>query len=238
MPNSLWNFNRRVEGFYLATWASQHGILKILSISQQVQKLASTDLQVTFQKRIPLSSAQEGLELYQNNMTAGKILLVIDPNEVSLKSIMDITQTLYITNRKDWRNWLKKNYKTEKEIWLVYPRKATGKARIEYNDAVEEALCFGWIDSIAKKFDNDHTAQRFSPRRPKASYSQANIERLRYLVEKKMVIKEVLETLGDLLNEEFVIPPDILKAIKANKNAWKNFQAFSDSVCSDPHRLH
>ena len=90
-------------------------------------------------------------------------------------------------------------------------------------------MCFGWIDSIAKKFDNDHTAQRFSPRRPKASYSQANIERLRYLVEKKMVIKEVLETLGDLLNEEFVIPPDILKAIKANKNAWKNFQAFSDS---------
>ncbi len=142
---------------------------------------------------------------------------------------MDITQTLYITDRKDWRNWLKKNYKTEKEIWLVYPRKATGKPRIEYNDAVEEALCFGWIDSIAKKFDNDHTAQRFSPRRPKASYSQANIERLRYLVEKKMVIKEVLETLGDLLNEEFVIPPDILKAIKANKNAWKNFQAFSDS---------
>ena len=142
---------------------------------------------------------------------------------------MEITQTLYITDRKDWRNWLKKNYKTEKEIWLVYPRKATGKARIEYNDAVEEALCFGWIDSIAKKFDNDHTAQRFSPRRPKASYSQANIERLRYLVEKKMVIKEVLETLGDLLNEEFVIPPDILKAIKANKNAWKNFQAFSDS---------
>jgi uncharacterized protein YdeI (YjbR/CyaY-like superfamily) len=142
---------------------------------------------------------------------------------------MEITQTLYITNRKDWRNWLKKNYKTEKEIWLVYPRKATGKPRIEYNDAVEEALCFGWIDSIAKKFDNDHTAQRFSPRRPKASYSQANIERLRYLVEKKMVIKEVLETLGDLLNQEFVIPPDILKAIKANKNAWKNFQAFSDS---------
>jgi len=142
---------------------------------------------------------------------------------------MDITQTLYITDRKDWRNWLKKNYKTEKEIWLVYPRKATGKARIEYNDAVEEALCFGWIDSIAKKFDNDHTAQRFSPRRPKASYSQANIERLRYLVEKKMVIKEVLETLGDLLNEEFVIPSDILKAIKTNKNAWKNFQAFSDS---------
>jgi len=142
---------------------------------------------------------------------------------------MKITKILYITNRKDWRNWLKKNHKTESEIWLVYPKKATGQARIEYNDAVEEALCFGWIDSIIKKLDDDHTVQRFSPRKPKAKYSQANIERLRYLMARKQVVKEVAETLGDVLNEEFVIPPDILKAIQANQEAWKNFQKFSDS---------
>ena len=128
---------------------------------------------------------------------------------------MDITQTLYVTNRKEWRDWLKKNYKTEKEIWLVLPRKATGKPRIEYNTSVEEALCFGWIDSIQKTLDEEHTVQRFSPRKPKAKYSQANIERLRYLVAKKKVISELAETLDDILNEEFVIPPDILKAIKA-----------------------
>jgi uncharacterized protein YdeI (YjbR/CyaY-like superfamily) len=142
---------------------------------------------------------------------------------------MEISKTLYVTQRKAWRAWLKKNYKTEKEIWLVYPRKATGKTRITYNDAVEEALCFGWIDSTAKKLDEEHTAQRFSPRRPKAKYSQANIERLRYLVAKKKVIKEVKESLGNILNEEFVIPADILKAIQTNKIAWKNFQKFSDS---------
>lgn len=142
---------------------------------------------------------------------------------------MDISQTLHVTDRKDWRNWLKKNYKTEKDIWLVYYKKATGKPRIEYNDAVEEALCFGWIDSIAKKLDDERTAQRFSPRKPKSSYSQANIERLRSLVVQKKVMKEVVDSLGDILNEEFVIPPDILKAIKANKAAWKNFQKFSDS---------
>jgi uncharacterized protein YdeI (YjbR/CyaY-like superfamily) len=141
---------------------------------------------------------------------------------------MEISKTLYITDRKDWRDWLKKNYKTEPEIWLVFPKKATGKPRIEYNDAVEEALCFGWIDSIQKKLDGDHTVQRFSPRKPKAKYSQANIERLRYLVAKKKVIKEVADTLEDVLNAEFVIPPDILNAIKANKTAWKNFQTFSD----------
>ena len=142
---------------------------------------------------------------------------------------MEITHTLYITNRKAWRDWLKKNYKAEKEIWLVYPRKATGKPRIEYNDAVEEALCFGWIDSIIKKQDEEHTVQRFSPRKPKAKYSQANIERLRDLVAKKKVIKEVADTLGEVLNKEFIIPPDILEAIKANQEAWKNFQKFSDS---------
>ena len=141
---------------------------------------------------------------------------------------MEITQNLYITNSKDWRNWLKKNYKTETEIWLVYPKKETGKPRIEYNDAVEEALCFGWIDSINKKLDDVHTIQRFSPRRPKAKYSQANIERLRTLMMQKKVIKEVAETLDDVLNKKFVFPPDIMKAIKANKKAWKNYQKFSD----------
>lgn len=142
---------------------------------------------------------------------------------------MEITKTLYLTDRKDWREWLKKNYKTEKEIWLVYPRKATGKPRIEYNDAVEEALCFGWIDNIVKKLDEESTVQRFSPRKPKAKYSQANIERLRDLVAKKKVVKEVAETLDDVLSQKFVIPPGILKAIKANKEAWKNFQKFSES---------
>jgi uncharacterized protein YdeI (YjbR/CyaY-like superfamily) len=140
---------------------------------------------------------------------------------------MEITQTLYITNSKDWHNWLKNNYKTTKEIWLVYPKRETGRPRIEYNDAVEEALCFGWIDSIVKKLDEESTVQRFSPRKPKAKYSQANIERLRFLVEKKKVIKEVADTLDDILREEFTIPSDILKAIKTNKEAWKNFQKFT-----------
>jgi len=142
---------------------------------------------------------------------------------------MEISKTLYITQRKDWRAWLKKHYKTDKEIWLVYPKKATGKPRIEYNDAVEEALCFGWIDSIVKKLDEESIVQRFSPRKPKAKYSQANIERLRTLVAKKKVIKEVTETLSDILKEKFVIPPDILKVIKANPQAWMNFQKFTES---------
>ena len=104
---------------------------------------------------------------------------------------MKISKTLHVANRKDWRAWLTRHYQTEKDIWLVYYKKWTDKPRIEYNDAVEEALCFGWIDSLVKTLDEERTVQRFSPRKPKAKYSQANIERLRTLVAKKKVVKVV-----------------------------------------------
>src|SRR5215204_6120739 len=122
---------------------------------------------------------------------------------------MKVTRTLHVTDRKKWRAWLRKHYKTEKEIWLVYYKKASGKPRIEYNDAVEEALCFGWIDSIVRTIDEQKFAQRFSPRKPKSSYSPANKERLRNLLKKKKVIKEVRESLPDLSDEKLVIPEDI-----------------------------
>ncbi len=83
-PNSLWYFNRRVEGFHLSTWAAKQGFLKVLLVSRQVQKLADTDLSTEFHKRVPFTAAQEGLEQYQKNMTAGKILLVIDSEEIPL----------------------------------------------------------------------------------------------------------------------------------------------------------
>ena len=79
-PHSLWNHNIRVEGFFLGIWAAKQNLLKFLNLSLEVQKLAKTDLQSNIYKRLPLSSAQEALDLYQKNMTAGKILLVIDPS--------------------------------------------------------------------------------------------------------------------------------------------------------------
>jgi uncharacterized protein YdeI (YjbR/CyaY-like superfamily) len=142
---------------------------------------------------------------------------------------MKITKTLHVTNPKDWRKWLREHYKTEKDIWLVYYKKETGKPRISYNDAVEEALCFGWIDSTLKSLDEKRSAQRFSPRKPKSPYSAANKERLRKLIKQRKVIKEVRETLGDLAQEKFEMPADILKAIRANEEAWKHFQKFSEA---------
>ena len=156
-------------------------------------------------------------------------------------------KAVYFAERADWRTWLAENYTKEKEVWLIYPKKASGKPRIPYNDAVEEALCFGWIDSQAKSIDENSYAQRFSPRRPKSKYSQPNKERLRELVRRAksekeleerlisalgtedlgLVLPEVQATLTDVLAEEFTMPEDILDEIKANKAAWANFQKFS-----------
>lgn len=142
---------------------------------------------------------------------------------------MNITQTLQVTEPAEWRRWLRKNHKKQKEIWLIYYKTHTGRPRISYNDAVEQALCFGWIDSTAKSLDADRTAQRFTPRRPGSPYSQANKERLRYLAERGELSKDILDSVQDILKEEFVAAPDILEAIRSNPQAWKHYTNFTDS---------
>jgi uncharacterized protein YdeI (YjbR/CyaY-like superfamily) len=137
------------------------------------------------------------------------------------------SKLLHLTERDDWRAWLRKHYGGKDEIWLVYAKKHTGQPRISYNDAVEEALCFGWIDSIVKTVDDDHFAQRFSVRKNTTSWSQPNIERLRLMVAAGKVMPEILETLPDLSGDDFEVPADILKAIKSNEAAWTYFQRFS-----------
>ncbi len=141
---------------------------------------------------------------------------------------MDLGKTVYVADRKAWRAWLTEHYNKEKEVWLIFPKKASGKPRIIYNDAVEEALCFGWIDSTAKPIDEVSYAQRFSPRNPRSKYSEANKQRLRKLIQQGLVIPSVEATVREIIDEPFVIPDDILKEIQANKVAWGNFQKFSD----------
>ncbi len=101
---------------------------------------------------------------------------------------MKLGKILYIPNRAKWRKWLEKNHGKAKDIWLIYYKKHTGKSSITYNDAVEEALCFGWIDSTVKGIDKEKYAQRFSPRRSKSPWSPMNKERMRKLIKLKKVI--------------------------------------------------
>lgn len=141
---------------------------------------------------------------------------------------MEITNTLYVTNRNEWRSWLSEHHATEPEIWLVYYRKDSGKPYILYNDAVEEAICFGWIDGIAKKIDPESSAQRFTPRKPKSKWSELNKERARHLIESGSMTEAGLAKLGDLSTDTFTIPADIEAALSADRQTWENFQQFSD----------
>ncbi len=96
-------------------------------------------------------------------------------------------KTVYFLNRNEWRKWLKENHDKEKEIWLVYYRKSSGKPTASYNEAVEEALCYGWIDSIEKSLDNERFAGRFTPRKPKSNWSESNRTRAHRLIASKQM---------------------------------------------------
>jgi uncharacterized protein YdeI (YjbR/CyaY-like superfamily) len=145
----------------------------------------------------------------------------------------DEEQLLHLTDRAEWREWLQEHYRSAREAWLVSFKVHTGKPSISYNDQVEEALCFGWIDSIGRRVDEDRFARRFTPRRPGSPYSEANKARLRALVRERRVMPEVLETLGDVLGHESgaddlaPIPEDIAAALKMSPPAWDNLQGFS-----------
>ena len=135
---------------------------------------------------------------------------------------------LNLKTRTEWRNWLQLNFNIKNEVWLVYAKKSSGEQRIKYNDAVEEALCFGWIDSTNKTLDKDHTIQRFAPRQTRSSYSQPNKERLKWLAENNLIHPSFLKTVQEIISKEYVFPLDILDEIKKDKTAWNNFIKFSE----------
>jgi uncharacterized protein YdeI (YjbR/CyaY-like superfamily) len=142
---------------------------------------------------------------------------------------MEITTTFYAEDRNAWRQWLAENHKTATEIWLVSYKKHTGKPNVSYNDAVEEALCFGWIDGINKRLDEDRTAQRYTPRRPKSNWSELNKERARKLIAIGSMTEAGQAVLCDLSTDNFTIAKDVVAALKAEPQAWENFQQFPDS---------
>lgn len=142
---------------------------------------------------------------------------------------MKIGKMLYVSDRNKWRLWLEKNHDKKREIWLIYYKKHTSKARIPYDDAVEEALCFGWIDSTVKGIDKDKYAQRYSPRNPKSGWSEPNIQRVRKLISLGKMTPAGLAVIRYDNDSAYKIPADIEKDLKADEKAWKNFQKFPKS---------
>lgn len=150
--------------------------------------------------------------------------------EIDLNRVMKTENRIkYFENREEWRKWLTENFDTATEIWFVFPYKSSGEPCILYNDAVEEALCFEWIDSTIKPLDKTHKIQRFTPRNPKSSYSQANKERLKWLLENKMIHPKFEDKIQNVLSEPFIFPEDITDRLKEDITVWENYRSFPEA---------
>ncbi len=150
---------------------------------------------------------------------------------------IDKNERYYAKDRTNWRKWLEKHHQSSAGIWLVYYKKGSGKTRVAYDEAVEEALCFGWIDSTLNPIDEDCYMQLFMPRKPKSGWSKLNKERVEKLINQGLMTAAGLEKI-DLAKqhgtwskldqvEAFSIPPELEKAFKANKAAKKHFDSLS-----------
>jgi uncharacterized protein YdeI (YjbR/CyaY-like superfamily) len=152
---------------------------------------------------------------------------------------MRISKMLYVTSRGEWRAWLVDHHAAETEVWLVYYKKHTGQPRIPYDDAVEEALCFGWIDSIVKRIDGEKFAQKFTPRQDCTRWSALNRRRVRKLIQEGRMTEAGLAKIDlTALGEEpqakprkdkLVIPGFVRLALMAKRKAWENFQNLAPS---------
>jgi uncharacterized protein YdeI (YjbR/CyaY-like superfamily) len=153
---------------------------------------------------------------------------------------MDPEKAVSFQKKTQWRTWLEKNHMVVKEVWLLHYKKSSGKQCLNHVDAVEEALCFGWIDSTLKKIDDERFILKFSPRKPKSVWSKINKEKAEQLIaEGKMTAAgfqaiEVAKKQGlwdaaytNKIKER--LPSDLKNALLENKVAWKHFQRFANS---------
>ena len=141
---------------------------------------------------------------------------------------------LRVTNRRQWRAWLTRHHTSSPGVWLVFYKAHTGVKSIAYEDAVREALCFGWIDSLVKRLDDDRFALKVTPRKPTSKWSNLNRKRWTELKEAGLLTSAGLAaapTSNTYAPRPVIpeLPAYIAKALKANSSAWKFFQELAPS---------
>jgi uncharacterized protein YdeI (YjbR/CyaY-like superfamily) len=144
-------------------------------------------------------------------------------------------KTLDVRTVAAWRAWLAKHHQSALEVWLVFHKQHTGVASIDYEDAVDEALCFGWIDSLVRRLDDDRYARKFTPRRPDSRWSTANRKRYARLQKSGRLMPAgrklaPTERSGDAPQASSAkVPAYIEQALKRNRAAWKFFESLAPS---------
>ncbi len=153
--------------------------------------------------------------------------------------MVDASKVFYAKSRADWRNWLEQNHQSEKSVWLVISLKGSKMPGVSYEEAVEEALCFGWIDSRANRKDAQSFYLLIAKRNPKSYWSKSNRERVEKLIKQGLMAKagldmvELAKKTGTWTAlekiENSTIPDDLQTQFDQNKTAFENFQAFPSS---------
>ena len=143
---------------------------------------------------------------------------------------MEITEVFHPKTRAAWRRWLARHHSSGKtEIWLRRYKKATGKPAISYDDMVEESLCFGWIDGITKKYCDESSVQRITPRRKKSFLSELNRQRIWKLQKLGLMTEAGITPIADQIgspDDPFEIPDWLESELRADPKVWKTFTAF------------
>ena len=147
---------------------------------------------------------------------------------------------LYAENRDEWRDWLCRHHNSQDGVWLIFYKKQTSRPTIPYEDAVEEALCFGWIDSIIKKIDAKKYARKFTPRKDNSRWSELNKKRANKMIKKGKMTDEGLAKINKAKKTgiwdkdprpriSLDVPPEFAKAFAKNKKAKANFDKLASS---------
>jgi uncharacterized protein YdeI (YjbR/CyaY-like superfamily) len=154
---------------------------------------------------------------------------------------METSKTVYCPNIADWREWLAKHHDSVREIWLLFPKKSANKPCVSYSDALDEALCHGWIDSLIKRIDTDWYARKFTPRTNNQKWSELNKQRVAKLTKQQRMLPvgiekfqtEQISARGEVAQKKpelpSTVPPFIRRALKKNAKALDNFNKLAPS---------
>jgi len=155
-------------------------------------------------------------------------------------NVIELANALFFKNRDEWRTWLEKNHTTADVVWIIHYKKSSGKNGLNHFDAVEEAICFGWIDGKLKKIDEERFILRYSPRKPKSVWSKINKENAEKMISLGKMTKAGFDKIEEAKKQGFWdtaytnlvrerLPSDLKNALIVNKKAWNNFQQFANS---------